>query len=347
MLHRDRTSEQQNVPTKTGGIVRTVGGGEVDSILDSLNIRSWFTPSRAAHVFIAADYSQIEMRLMAHLCGDAALCKLFNSSGDVYYSLASHVCGVPIHAVTPEQRKQAKVVSLGILYGIGVQEVSKQLAVDAATAGRIRSQFLQRFPSMTRFMDSVKRYAAANGYVTTMAGRRRYMPDIRSPEEGKRLQAERQAVNTVVQGTAADLLKLAMVVVREVLLGVQPCLPHCGVPEDQVSLLRAASVVLTVHDELIVQCPANPTSCTAVARALKWCMEQVAPRMLVHLNPRRDGGGSGGSWEDAPALRVPLTVSLSIGDDWGNMEGVSLDVEEDPGGASGGVEGASVGVGTS
>ena len=69
----------------------------------------------------------------AHLCGDAALCKLFNSSGDVYYSLASHVCGVPIHAVTPEQRKQAKVVSLGILYGIGVQEVSKQLAVDAAT----------------------------------------------------------------------------------------------------------------------------------------------------------------------------------------------------------------------
>jgi DNA polymerase I-like protein with 3'-5' exonuclease and polymerase domains len=317
----------------------------------------------ASYVFIAVDYSQVEMRVMAHLCNDPALCKLFHSDGDVYVSMASQVFGVPPHVVSPEQRRQAKTVSLGILYGIGVNEAAKKLGVDVSTASRIRSQFLQRFPAVGRFMESVKRYAQSNGYIVTMAQRRRYLPDIGCSDDTRRLQSERQAINSVVQGSASDLLKLALVTLQSLFQFGDPLPPDDVVSAEQLALLRHASIVLQIHDELIVQCPADEATCVVVARAVRWCMEVIAPRRLHQLatrapqrllTPRTPVGGVGaianadGDVNDAdiaaamtdrwnwlgvsvsdfvdtvPLLRVPLTVTVSVGSSWGTMSPMPL-----------------------
>ena len=215
----------QNIP------VRTELGREM---------RKFFTAPRGK-VFLDADYSQIELRIVAHICDDPVMIEGFKSGADIHASTAAQVFGLPEEMITPEMRSAAKAVNFGIIYGIGAFSLSKDIGVTVYEAKKYIKNYLKNFPNIEKFMNDTVENAKQCGFVTTMFGRRRYVPELSASNKNMQAAGKRIAMNTPIQGSAADIIKIAMVKVYKRL--------QEEVPE--------ARLILQVHDELIVECDLN------------------------------------------------------------------------------------------
>ena len=236
-----REPNLQNIPTRT----------ELGS-----EIRKMFIPAEGC-VLVDADYSQIELRLLAHISGDAAMQAAFTSGADIHTATASQVFRVPSADVTHEMRRRAKAVNFGIVYGISAFSLSQDIGVTVAEAKAYMEAYFATFPGVRKYMDDVVAQAKERGFVETLFHRRRELPEIRSSNFNLRAFGERVALNMPIQGTAADIMKLAMVAVERRLKKELP----------------EAALVLQVHDELIVECP--EAQAEAAAKLLEEEMEQV------------------------------------------------------------------------
>jgi DNA polymerase-1 len=243
---------------------------------EGVRIREAFIPREGA-VLLSADYSQVELRILAHFSRDAELLAAFRSGEDVHRRTAAGVLGVAPEAVTPDQRARAKAINFGIIYGSSAFGIANQLGIASAEAQKTIDAYFARYGGVRRFLDETIETARTQGYVHTLLGRRRYLPDLQSRNRVLRNAAERMAVNTVIQGTAADLIKKAMVEVdaalRERALGAQ--------------------MILQVHDELVFEVSAADTEATG--QVVRERMEQVWPLdvpLLVEV-------GVGRNWREA------------------------------------------------
>ncbi|MED9822071.1 MAG: DNA polymerase I [Christensenellales bacterium] len=209
-------------------------------------------------VLVDADYSQIELRLLAHLSADPAMCDAFLRGQDIHTRTAAEVYGVPLEAVTPDMRSSAKAVNFGIVYGISDFGLAANLHISRKEAGEFIERYFARYGSVRKFMDACVAQGKAEGYSVTMYGRRRPLPELTSANYNRRQFGERAAMNTPVQGAAADIIKIAMNSVHRRLAAEG----------------LAARLILQVHDELIVECPIEEEA--RVAELLRDCMENAA-----------------------------------------------------------------------
>jgi len=228
------------------------------------------------HVLLAADYSQIELRIMAHLSGDESLLRAFAEDRDIHQSTAAEVIGVPLEHVTPEQRRSAKAVNFGLIYGMSAFGLARQLGIGRGEAQQYVDLYFARYPGVKRYMDETRERAREQGYVETVFGRRLYLPDIRSRNRAMQQYAERSAINAPMQGTAADLIKLAMISVDD----------WCQHEPERVRL------IMQVHDELVFEVRAD---CVEAVR------DEIRRRMIAAAGD---------------ALRVPLKVDIGVGANW-------------------------------
>ena len=162
-------------------------------------------------------YSQIELRIMAHISEDEALLRAFHDGVDVHRATAAEVLGLSVEQVSSEQRRYAKVINFGLIYGMSAFGLAKALSIDNSAAKNYIERYFQRFAGVKRYMDETRLQAKSQGYVETVFGRRLYLPEINSPNGPRRAGAERAAINAPMQGTAADLIKMSMVKVQQVL----------------------------------------------------------------------------------------------------------------------------------
>jgi len=231
----------------------------------------------AGWTMVSADYSQIELRIMAHLSQDASLLKAFEQGMDVHRHTASEVFGAPAEAVTGEQRRYAKVINFGLIYGMSAFGLAQQLGIERSAAQNYMERYFARYPGVAEYMARTREQARAQGYVETVFGRRLWLPEIRSSNPARRNGAERAAINAPMQGTAADLIKLAMIAVHRWLADAR----------------LHARLIMQVHDELVLEVPDDelgrvktdlPQMMTGVAR--------LAVPLLVEV-------GVGPNWERA------------------------------------------------
>jgi DNA polymerase-1 len=220
-------------------------------------IRRAFVP-RPGSVILSADYSQIELRILAHLSADPTLTEAFSTGEDIHARTASEVLGVAKNEVNAEARRLAKVINFGIIYGMGPQRLAAQLGISFADASDYIKRYFERLPGVRAWLERTLEEARELGYVTTMYGRRRYLPELRGGPGGARAQAERIAINTPIQGSAADLIKLAMVRL------------HSTITEQKL----AAQMLLQVHDELLLEVTNDALGATG--NAVRREMEGVA-----------------------------------------------------------------------
>jgi len=221
-------------------------------------IRKAFIPRSPGNVILTADYSQIELRLLAHFSGDESLRAAFARGEDIHARTASEVFGVPLEHVTREMRSAAKGINFGIIYGISGFGLARNTGIGRSEADRYIKSYFSRYPAVSAYLDRTKAEARTRGYVTTLWNRRRYLPDLNHPNQAVREAAERTAVNTPLQGTAADIIKVAMINIHRLL--------------KQGSLKTL--MLLQVHDELMFEVPRPELS--AVARLVKEAMENAA-----------------------------------------------------------------------
>ncbi|HWP82810.1 MAG TPA: DNA polymerase I [Bacteroidota bacterium] len=199
------------------------------------SIRRAFVPSSKDHRILSADYSQIELRVMAHIAGDEGLAEAFRNKEDVHATTAAKIFGVSSSEVTRDMRRKAKEVNFGIMYGIGPFGLANRLEISQTEAREIIQRYFDRFPKVKQYINDTITEARAKGYVSTLLGRRRYLPDINSRNQNVRQNAERQAINMPIQGTAADMIKLAMI----------------RIDRDFLEKGLKSKMVLQVHDELV------------------------------------------------------------------------------------------------
>ena len=225
----------------------------------------------------SADYSQIELRIMAHISGDAALLLAFHDGMDVHRATAAEVFGIATHEVSSEQRRYAKVINFGLIYGMSAYGLARSLGIDNTAAKNFVERYFDRYPGVKRYMDSTRQLAKAQGYVETVFGRRLYLPEINSPNGPRRSGAERAAINAPMQGTAADLIKLSMVKVQQVLDAEH----------------RRTKMIMQVHDELVFEVPEAEVA---------WLKSEI-PRLMAgvaHLKvPLLAEVGVGKNWDQA------------------------------------------------
>jgi DNA polymerase-1 len=232
--------------------------------------------ARRGHVLIDADYSQIELRILAHMSKDEAMCDAFLKDQDIHTRTAAEINGVPIDEVTSAMRSDAKAVNFGIVYGISDFGLARNIGVTRKRAADFISRYFERYPGVRRFMDESVRFGYEHGYIETLYGRRRRLDELKSGNANTRNFGERVAMNTPIQGTAADIIKAAMI----------------SVYEDLKRGKFEGKLILTVHDELIVEAPEEEAE--RIRRMLKSSMEQVI-KMLV---PLRCDIKTGYSWYD-------------------------------------------------
>lgn len=240
-------------------------------------LRQAFEPSYPDWVILSADYSQVELRILAHLSGDEALIEAFRMGMDIHTRTAADVFEVAPEEVTSLMRRQAKAVNFGIVYGISDYGLAQNLNIPRAQAAEFIKGYLAKFPGVSRYMKEIVENAKRQGYVTTLLNRRRYLPDIHSRNFNLRSFAERTAMNTPIQGTAADIIKLAMVRIDEALA------------ESDIS----ARMLLQVHDELIFECPASEVE------ALTQIVEENMENALTLNVPLKVDIHSGPTWYEA------------------------------------------------
>ena len=207
------------------------------------------------NVIASADYSQIELRIMAHLSDDAALLKAFHDGLDVHRATAAEVFGLSVDQVSSEQRRYAKVINFGLIYGMSAFGLAKALGIDNTAAKNYITRYFERFAGVKRYMDDTREQAKAQGYVQTVFGRRLYLPEINSAAGPRRAGAERAAINAPMQGTAADLIKMSMVKIQNVLDAEQ----------------RGTRIIMQVHDELVFEVPESE---------MEWVKQEV-PRYMA------------------------------------------------------------------
>ena len=200
-------------------------------------LRRFFIPKKTENTLIDADYSQIELRLLAAISGDENMLNAFKNGIDIHTVTASQVFRVPLEAVTPEMRKRAKAVNFGIVYGIGAFSLSQDIHVTKKAAEKYISDYLSAYPGVSAYLDGIKKDARKRGYVETLFGRRRYIPELSSAKKPEQAFGERVAMNSPIQGTAADIIKIAMV-------NTYNALKNSGYD---------AHLILQVHDELIIE----------------------------------------------------------------------------------------------
>ena len=268
----------QNLVTATGRLSSTEPNLQNIPVRTDLGaeIRKMFVP-REGCVLVDADYSQIELRVLAHIAEDATMQKAFINGMDIHTVTASQVFGVPAEEVTPLQRRHAKAVNFGIVYGISEFSLSEDLGVSRWEAKDYIDSYLANYKGVRTYMKQVVDDARESGFTVTMYGRKRYIPELKSSNFNIRSGAERIALNTPIQGTAADLIKLAMIRVDTALRSQYP----------------EAQLILQVHDELIVECPEEIAP--QVAQLVSREMEQVAA-LSVPLNADAKWGKS---WYEA------------------------------------------------
>ncbi len=232
----------QNIPTRSE---------------EGRRIRRAFIPADGC-LFVSADYSQIDLRVLAHLSGDKTLVDAFNRGEDIHVRTATEVLGITPEKVDAAGRRLAKVINFGIIYGMGPQRLAGELGIALTEASDYIKRYFERLPGVRAWLDETVRNARETGYVTTMYGRRRYLPELNAQPGGARAQAERIAINTPIQGTAADLIKLAMIRLDRVLRGRK----------------LEARMILQVHDELLLE--ARKDQWKEAAELAKREMEGVA-----------------------------------------------------------------------
>lgn len=273
---RVHTSFNQNV-TATGRISSTEPNLQNIPVRTELGreIRRAFVAS-PGRVLVGADYSQIELRLLAHMSGDTAMVEAFRTGADIHAITAGEVFGVAPEAVTSQQRSAAKAVNFGIVYGISDFGLARNIGVSRKEAGDYIQRYFQRYPGVKAFMDRCVQEGREKGYATTLLGRRRELPELASSNFNTRSFGERVAMNMPIQGTAADIIKLAMVRVYQALEreGLQ------------------AKLVLQIHDELILDTPMEEAE--RVKPLLKACMEEAMPLSVPLIADVREGH----SWYD-------------------------------------------------
>jgi len=225
----------------------------------------------------SADYSQIELRIMAHISGDAALLLAFHDGMDVHRATAAEIFGVDTGQVSSEQRRYAKVINFGLIYGMSAYGLAKALSIDNTAAKNYIERYFDRYPGVKLYMDQTRALAKAQGYVETVFGRRLYLPEINSPNGPRRSGAERAAINAPMQGTAADLIKLAMVKVQQVIDAEQ----------------RTTKMIMQVHDELVFEVPESE---------IDWVRHEV-PKLMAGVAqlkvPLLAEVGVGPNWDKA------------------------------------------------
>ena len=251
----------QNIPIRT---------------LEGRRVREAFV-APAGSVIASADYSQIELRIMAHISGDEALLRAFHQGLDVHRATASEVFGVAPEQVSSEQRRYAKTINFGLIYGMSAYGLARSLSIDNTAAKNFVERYFERYPGVRRYMDETRKSAKALGYVETVFGRRLYLPEINSPNGPRRSGAERAAINAPMQGTAADLVKLSMVKVQQVLDAEQ----------------RATKMIMQVHDELVFEVPQGEVD---------WVRSEI-PRLMAGVADLKVALlaeiGVGPNWEQA------------------------------------------------
>jgi DNA polymerase I len=229
------------------------------------------------YLLMAADYSQIELRIMAHLSDDAGLLAAFAADLDVHCATAAEVFGVAVDAVSADQRRLAKTINFGLIYGMSPFGLARQLGIDRGAAQKYVDLYFARYPGVKRFMDDTRVQAREKGFVETVYGRRLYLPDIRSSNQQLRQGAERSAINAPMQGTAADIIKRAMIGVDAWCRGAD----------------FAGRVVMQVHDELVLE--VREEAREEVANAVR---EQMAGAAELKV-PLRIHIGVGANWDQA------------------------------------------------
>ncbi|OHA38339.1 MAG: hypothetical protein A3I97_02370 [Candidatus Taylorbacteria bacterium RIFCSPLOWO2_02_FULL_44_35] len=233
---------------------------------------------------VSFDYSQIELRIAAFLSGDKKLIEIFKAGADVHAAVASRVFNVPLDEVSKEMRRRAKVINFGVMYGMGVNALRQQLGTDRKEAQKFYENYFQTFVGLAKYLDETRAAAARRGFTETYFGRRRYFEGFKSPLPFIRAAAERMAINAPIQGTEADVIKIAMAQVAEFLR--------------KEKLLEKVFLLLQVHDELVYETAENLVS--AVAPKIKEIMENVLP-----LSETKE---------------VPIVADVSVGDNWGMMK---------------------------
>jgi len=227
---------------------------------------------------LAADYSQIELRIMAHLSGDEGLLRAFAEGRDVHQATAAEVFATPLEQVTADQRRSAKAINFGLIYGMSAFGLARQLGIDRGAAGKYVERYFARYPGVKRYMDETRERARELGYVETVFGRRLYLPEIRSRNRAMQQYAERSAINAPMQGTAADIIKRAMIAV------------HAWCERD-----GRARLIMQVHDELVLEVDADAVD--AVAAVVRERMAAAGDGALkVPLGVEI---GSGANWDEA------------------------------------------------
>ena len=274
---RIRTSFQMTV-TATGRLSSTEPNLQNIPVRRELGseIRKMFVAGEGC-VLVDADYSQIELRVLAHIADDANMQAAFLSGEDIHAVTASQVFHVPLEEVTPEMRRNAKAVNFGIVYGISAWSLSQDIGVFPEEAKAYMDAYLENYAGVRAYMKNIVEQAREQGYVTTLYGRRRYLPELKSSNYNLRSFGERVALNTPIQGTAADIIKLAMI-------RVDAALKQAGLQ---------AKLILQVHDELIVECPREETA--QAAEILEREMQQVVQLKVPLLVEAKQGA----SWYDA------------------------------------------------
>jgi DNA polymerase-1 len=251
----------QNIPIRTA---------------EGRRVREAFIPP-PGHSILSADYSQIELRIMAHMSRDPGLLKAFAEGIDVHRATASEVFGTALPEVSNEQRRYAKTINFGLIYGMGAFGLAQALGIERSAAATYIERYFERFAGVRRYMEETKALAHQKGYVETLFGRRIYLPEINGGSGPRKSAAERQAINAPMQGTAADLIKLAMIAVQRTLDDEQ----------------RATKVIMQVHDELVFDVPAEE---------LDWARAEV-PRIMASVAsfevPLLAEVGVGANWDEA------------------------------------------------
>lgn len=253
----------QNIP------IRTAEGRKV---------REAFTPKDDDHVLLAADYSQIELRLIAEISGDEAMLDAFQKGHDIHQATAARVYDVPLEEVTPDQRRNAKTVNFSIIYGAGATNLSRQLGIKRTEATELIGNYFKEYAGLKAYMDKQVEFAREKGYVQTLLGRRRYLRDINSKSGITRSHAERNAINTPVQGTAADMIKMAMVKIHKIF------------KERNFK----SKMILQVHDELVFD--AHKDELEIIKPIIETNMKEAMPDLKV---PILVGMDVGNNWLEA------------------------------------------------
>ena len=274
----------QNIPIK-GEM-----GGEIR--------KAFVTPK--GQVLLAADYSQIELRIMAHLADDPNLKRAFEQGLDIHTATAAKIFKVPVDKVTKEQRMVGKTMNFATLYGQGPHALSRQLGVEYELARQYIAEYFEQFPKVREWMQKTLEFGYENGYVETLWGRRRYIPELKADNRMIKSAGERAAINHPVQGTAADMIKKAMVEISNVIPA------KAGIHTNQKShgsrikygMTGSCQMILQVHDELLFEC--EPKTVKEIAKMVKDKME------------------------NALKLSVPVVVDLKIGPNWGEMQPIKI-----------------------